>query len=245
MYLPELGLGQIIDKQVMSVKALTEIMIYYYYTSSCEVRGSERMSYNIIEHEFPSLYLGNYEISEGGPVICNNVHIWYPIEWLILERDNQNKRILLLSKYIVDTMEFAEYPSTRGFNTVWSNSGIRKWLNNDFLSIAFSPEEKVMICPTHILPANVNDTPDYLFLLSEAEFTKYFENKSSVAYIYYAFCHDNKGYSLACEKWSWWLRSKGALRDETKYIEKNGGLYLQNSFQNGETGVRPAMWVRY
>lgn len=141
-------------------------------------------------------------------------------------------------------MGFANYPSRRGFNTVWSNSGIRDWLNNDFLSIAFSPKEKALICPTHIPLVNTKDKPDYLFLLSEEEYKKYFENRSSIAYIYDAFCHDSKGYNLNCEKWSWWLRTNSSQRDKTKYIEKDDTLHIQNSVSD-ETRVRPAMWINY
>ena len=66
-----------------------------------------------------------------------------PIEWVVL--DVRKGNVLLLSKQILDYRGFV---STHGGTESWENSDIRKWLNSDFLSSAFSDEEKKYILRT-------------------------------------------------------------------------------------------------
>lgn len=79
-----------------------------------------------------------------------------PIEWYII--DMTDDKICLLSKYVVEIMGF------QGNN--WSQSNIRRWLNNVFYEAAFSDDEKQKICET-VLLNNIGLT---IYNLGEGDF---------------------------------------------------------------------------
>lgn len=100
-----------------------------------------------------------------------------PIEWIVLSKDDNG--ILLLSRYVLDCFP---YNNTFG-NTDWNLCSLRKWLNGDFYSNSFSPEEKEFIL---ISEKNTNNneffgtagginTQDYVFCLSLDEVMEYYE----------------------------------------------------------------------
>lgn len=103
-----------------------------------------------------------------------------PIEWLILENDEENKKVLLMSKYIIDSEKFNKENSY----TTWEKSSIRKWLNDTFYQMAFTEKERERIVEVEVLNKDSvenltiagNDTRDYIFLLSIEESNKYFNN---------------------------------------------------------------------
>ena len=116
------------------------------------------------------------------------------IKWTILDKDEENGRALLVSKYIID----AKYYNEEGGDVTWETSSIRKWLNNDFYNKAFDEKEKELIIET-LLHTNDesgiraytvdekyytiggNDTKDKIFLLSTDEIKKYmWHNKNFV-----------------------------------------------------------------
>ena len=98
------------------------------------------------------------------------------IEWKVL--DKKDGRVLLLSKYGLDTRKYNE-----GYSDVtWENCTMRSWLNGDFLDTAFSSSEKSAI-PTVTLMNSDNpnfetkggsSTNDRVFLLSLEEMRQYF-----------------------------------------------------------------------
>ena len=112
----------------------------------------------------------------------------------MLDKDEENGRALLVSKYIID----AKYYNEEGGDVTWETSSIRKWLNNDFYNKAFDEKEKELIIET-LLHTNDesgiraytvdekyytiggNDTKDKIFLLSTDEIKKYmWHNKNFV-----------------------------------------------------------------
>ncbi len=64
-----------------------------------------------------------------------------PIEWIVLDVDKKTNRALVISRYGLDARAYhsgdwdTQYPT-------WEKSEIREWLNNDFLSAAFTAEEQ-------------------------------------------------------------------------------------------------------
>ena len=105
-----------------------------------------------------------------------------PIEWIILENDVENKKLLLMSKYIIDSEMF----NKENVSTTWEKSSIREWLNKTFYELTFDRDEKEKIIETEVLnndDANMltiagNNTRDYIFLLNIEESNKYFNNSS-------------------------------------------------------------------
>ncbi len=95
------------------------------------------------------------------------------IEWLVLDKD-ENGRYLLLSKLVLDMKPYyAEYSPI----ATWEGSTVRSWLNSSFLNEAFPVSEQALI--PEVLVENTgnakygtyggNNTQDRCFLLSAEE----------------------------------------------------------------------------
>ena len=196
--------------------------------------------------EFSSVLLGSYEYSDGGPIFYNSLHIKYPIEWLILDTDLKNNRMLLLSKNVLDSGEFSDFPQfEKRFKPSWKKSNIRKWLNTVFYNSVFSKEEKAIICEYQTLPPSTGQikTFDKIFLLNEREFNKYFFNKQAMAYMNYLVQDDEEDcITISPEPWPWWLRSTNSEEYLVRYIDRSGNINNTHPAAN-ETGIRPAMWI--
>lgn len=114
-----------------------------------------------------------------------------PIEWIVLDKDTKNKKMLLISKYIIDSkIPYNEEVYIKGGfhndapkNVTWEISDIRKWLNETFYEETFTDEEKSKIKETLLINDDNDeyatlggkDTNDKIFLLSVNEVRKYFE----------------------------------------------------------------------
>lgn len=123
-----------------------------------------------------------YANTDVNDVITFGTYNNEPIEWMVLDKDGDN--YLLLTKYAVEPMT---YYAGDDANDQWEYSDIRAWLNNDFINIAFTDEERDCINTTHLKNdenpySNGNnkkatpgkDTDDKLYLLSYSEFCTYF-----------------------------------------------------------------------
>lgn len=117
------------------------------------------------------------------------------IEWLVLEQKDDS--ILLLSRYIIEKKPFNETDKA----VEWSQSTLRKWLNEDFVKIAFDKNESEQILVSDIdNPGSLSyfadfkykagtaagkKTKDKVFLLSYKEVIDYFDlSKVDKYYIY-------------------------------------------------------------
>ncbi|MBQ3232006.1 MAG: hypothetical protein IJB25_04430 [Clostridia bacterium] len=72
------------------------------------------------------------------------------IEWIVLDADLENEKILLLSLYGLECRNY----HTSGTYPTWEKCDTRLWLNDTFYSKAFSDEEKGRIVPTIIKTQN-------------------------------------------------------------------------------------------
>lgn len=119
------------------------------------------------------VHFGRYEFDgnpENGPE---------PLEWRVLAVEGD--QALLITAYIIDghAIDDAQYTQK---TKPWPQSPIRKWLNGEFMDLAFSPEEKAAILTvTNKTEKNpdyntgkVADSKDQVFYLSLAEAEKYF-----------------------------------------------------------------------
>lgn len=171
------------------------------------------------------------------------------MEWFVLDIDEVNNKMLLLSKSVVDWEVFADCPVLgEGYKTSWNTSYLRSWLNSDFLDKTFTAEEKKLICTTHISPIKRLDkkTLDRVFILNEIEYKKYFPDGSGKAYIKYIREITNKSAEVDIEEWRWWLRDVSQYDDSlVKCVSSFGNeIYLVDSNAD-DVGVRPAMWIKY
>lgn len=190
------------------------------------------------------VYFGTYEQDSN----VNNGK--EKLKWRVL--DVKDGKMFLLTDVCIERKIFH---SIEG-QGIWENSDIRKWLNKEFMDIAFTQDEKAGIVQTTVKNskssdfeyAPMNDTINKIFLLDEREVYRYFDDNMDSNGIY----ADRKaGYTETIRKdlnkWdtyefdyiSWWLRTLG----------KSEGEILNNSMLGGsdadlwKNGIRPAMWV--
>ena len=187
------------------------------------------------------------------------------IEWIVLDCDEENHRVLLLSRFGLDTRPYhSEYA-----DVTWETCSLRAWLNDEFLSAAFSGDEQAAILFTAVdnsdaqgysgwITSGGNNTKDKIFLLSCAEISlyldaKYMENDdgnntaSRIAPTEYAIENgawfDDK-FQTADGRPSgwWWLRSPGGLQSEAAFVTSFGSFF-DDSIIDGSVVVRPAFWL--
>lgn len=156
-------------------------------------------------------------------------------EWIVLAKEDN--RILLVTKDIVEVKKYHEKLE----EVTWETCDIRKWLNEEYIKSAFTPEEKSLIMTTHLENKDNdeysieggNDTEDKVFLLSIDEANNYFtDNDSRIAL-------NNEGTAT----W-WFLRSPGLGNRSAADVKKIGVVYPHgDAINNDFCGIRPAMWI--
>ena len=179
------------------------------------------------------------------------------IEWIVLAV--KNNTALMISKYALDSIQYDQTAESQ----TWENCSLRKWLNNDFLNVAFSQSERKTIIQTlvdnkkmtakdpHIgtqwIPSDANggnNTKDYVYILSGDELETYLDSEKSRQCK--ATKHaENQGALLSVVNnnvW-WWIRSPKTVFG-AHLVNSMGtyDLYKQN-MTLGFT-VRPALWVK-
>ena len=256
--------GNNIRKIVLNVVLIFAIVINIIACSSVDINNSKSDIHNIrlvTDYNDDVLVDGIDAITFGRyPQSKVNDSELEPIEWLVLERDDE--KVLLISKYILECKSYNE----EYIDITWENSTIRKWLNDDFYNIAFNDDEKKKILDSKVVNNVIeykfnggNDTSDKIYLLSSSEVIKYFfktypenENKKVVAKPT-EYSKRNLGnvrvfiegvpgdfwfskYSL------WWLRTPGDEKNEVATIRNTGFLNKKGDrVHNFACGIRPVM----
>ena len=177
-----------------------------------------RLSRNALEME--TMEFGTYLPEKGGER--------RPIRWIVVKKE-QNKA-LLLSAYGLDAKPY----NKRGKAVTWETCTLRKWLNGDFYSDAFTEEEKKRILLTEVrnednprwnTPGG-NDTEDRVFLLSIREAEEWLtqiERRNGA--------------------W-WWLRSPGVSPDWAARVDLVGDILDNgNRVTHSYYAVCPALWI--
>lgn len=100
-----------------------------------------------------------------------------------MEHKKTDGSLLIISRYELDCQTY----HSKGGKVTWENCTLRSWLNNQFISSAFTSSEKSKIQVTSVInEANGNvsggkTTQDSVFLLSISEAKKYFKNDNDEA----------------------------------------------------------------
>jgi len=155
------------------------------------------------------------------------------IEWIVI--DTKGSDVLLLSKYAIDGKAY-----NNKSDASWSNSSLREWLNNGFLSTAFNAAAQRSII-TSSINTDGTVTNDRVFLLSESEVKKYLNNsqcKASVTDYASQVLHPDNRYV------KWWLRGKGEGDGCACYVSPFGDVSKYGDTCTTKLGIRPAMWVK-
>ncbi len=178
-----------------------------------------------------------------------------PIEWTIIDMDEENGTALLLSKHILD-----QQPYNRTDAPVdWKSCTLRTWLNDTFLNIAFTSAEQEVILLTDVPNGNDEgheyykrggpDTQDKIYMLSYAEFNRYmtqdFARSTPTDYAIANGVTVSKDLPTIEGRYSgmWWLRTPGGMYAGDAYrINGYGKLWDVDVNEKG-IGVRPCCWV--
>ena len=176
------------------------------------------------------------------------------IEWIVLDCDAVENKVLLLSRYGLDTKPYHENYE----DVTWEKCSLRSWLNGDFLNTAFTADEQRGILKTNMNNSKSqgysgwntdggNDTVDQIFLLSYLEaFDEYFKDNESrtckptpyaIAKGAYADPSNGNGW--------WWLRSPGSYQTSAALVYYDGSRYSYSvDFVFSNSGcIRPALLV--
>ena len=156
-----------------------------------------------------------------------------PIEWIVLA--SNDTQVLLLSK---DALKCKQY-NTNCTATIWNNSTMRNFLNNDFTNIAFSEAEKQCLI-ADMIDIDVN-AAENVFILSGDEIKKYVRTEDLIC--------KATGFAAGEGVWTdndgacwWWLRDvKG---DHALLVDENGNIDGGSFYVNyGHAGARPAIRI--
>ncbi len=175
-----------------------------------------------------------------------------PIEWIVLDRIDSG--LVLLSAVCLNGLP---YNSTPFEPVTWETCSLRKWLNETFLTAAFSEEEQALI--PEVLNKNEDhslaeteggrETADRVFLLSELETVIYLRSESDRDFIGKASASARAqadGLQVGDNGTaSWWLRSPGMYEWVAQFVDRDGVPYINGANVDMENycGVRPVIWL--
>lgn len=168
------------------------------------------------------------------------------ILWVVLAVEEE--KALLVSLRCLDTQP---YHDVIDGHTTWADSTLRQWLNEDFLTEAFSETEQLLLEETELAnPDNPfywtpggENTVDRVFLLNREEAMEYLTGELKRAevtdYAYAKGCYRNGSRN----GW-WWLRSPGVYSRDAMYLDANGELSVYGYIVHRPGwAIRPAIWI--
>ena len=168
------------------------------------------------------------------------------IEWRVLEV--KGNEALLISRYGLICKPYHRF----NMDISWEDCDLRKWLNEDFLNEAFTPEERQRIRlsdvandekPEFYATSGGNNTQDRIFCLSNAEARRYFKNNRERTCRATALARE-KGLRTLYSGCFWWLRSPGFCQNEASSVYADGSMFPSGFVvRDTRVTVRPAMWV--
>ena len=196
-----------------------------------------------------------YEV--GGTIVFGKYN-GTPIQWYILDIDETNHRLMLVSMDILDSklytaaVENFSVPEP-GLNLEyisWRASSIRIWLNVDFISSAFTSEELARIPTVDITIQMDNSCSDYYSTLIASALAMIVKGNTSDKVFLLSlpevetFLGTN---DMICTKihctTPWWIRSSGCPEHYAPRVLSDGSIQLGD--ERAVLGVRPALWLDY
>ncbi|MBR4342758.1 MAG: hypothetical protein IKP88_08635 [Lachnospiraceae bacterium] len=175
-----------------------------------------------------------------------------PIEWIVLDVDENKGKALLFSKYVLDCRLFNEVEES--CNVTWEYCTLRKWLNKDFYNIAFTDKEKESIAltknknpKTSGFTIDGNDTKDRVFLLTlydllneDYGFSKFYsiedENRRCAATPYAVslglFTLKYQKTKDGLDTCGYWLRSSGDSLQDVVTVNADGSIEIRGQYAN-------------
>ena len=199
------------------------------------------------------VYFGHYlqEDTNSDGVLDDNDEK-QSIKWRILSKDGNDAYVM--SEYILDYKIY-----NWRTDVTWETCTLRKWLNNEFLNMAFTADEQGAIIEQAIVN---DDNPEYGTPGGKNTTDKvYLPSRADMFNTVYGFSVDNhycgdsirkgfatdyakqQGASVDCYDGScaWWLRSPGNNANRALVVTQSG--YMSDFYVDYSAGVRPAMHI--
>lgn len=210
---------------------------WQYFGSGDKMKFAVEIEKNIGDTiEFGSYYINDSDKKE-------------PIEWIIVDKNEEIKTELLISKYALERKKYNEVYAS----TIWQKSDIRKWLNSEFYSEAFENVGSKFILSSpvdnHKNPdyktAEANVTYDKVFLPSYDEIKKYIKDdqlrcKPTKHFKDVGGFVDKYGYV------DWWSRTAGDADNHVLYVSSDGDIEMKGDYvTTDDFAVRPMIRVTY
>ena len=184
----------------------------------------------------------NNSISEGNVLILGNDE--WNNSWIVLKIEDSEA--LIINEECIELLSmngnlsnydphlgrfFMTYPyvpqdAVLNHGEAWKNRGLKKWLNEEYYTCAFSDKEKDLICDNDL---------GKVFILSASEAREYFRENT-----------DRKAEYLNSNM-SWWLRSSTVFENViyNDYVFYDGSINERHiCYLESNIGVRPVMWVK-
>lgn len=194
----------------------------------------KKIDFNSTNDDYDSIKFGNYNGKD--------------LEWFVLDKDTS--RAVLITKNIIDAKQYDEKKEF-----YWEKSGIRKWLNNEFFTEAFTAIEKECIetvdlftyYPSgHPTKKAQSNTKDKVYLIAQEEYINY-GGLDSAKFASVAW----DSIDLGQYDGHFWERTQEKVVRAPKVIRDNGHECLQGdsfhkTFYPSEVlGIRPIICVDY
>ena len=186
---------------------------------------------------------------EFGSYFINDSDKKEPIEWIIVDKNEEIKTELLISKYALERKKYNDVYAS----TTWQKSDIRKWLNSEFYSEAFENVGSKFILSSpvdnHKNPnyktAEANVTYDKIFLPSYDEIKKYLNDEQRRCKPTKHF-KDVGGYVDKYGYVDWWSRTAGDADNHVLYVSSDGDIEMKGDYvTTDDFAVRPMIRVTY
>lgn len=187
-----------------------------------------------------SFFFGSYE--QNGDLSDGQERI----QWLILKQEGN--RVMVISRDILDCQSY----NSQWDNVTWSDCSLRTWLNDTFLTTAFTVDEQKFLAQVenanpdngaYAVPGGSN-TVDRIFLLSLEEASLYFPSDEARTAAVTPWAQTQGVYSGEEDTGIWWLRSPGENKNHAAIVNYWGQIHSEGHLVDlGRHGVRPVIWL--
>lgn len=167
-----------------------------------------------------------------------------PIKWRVLSVNASGTDAFLMAENTLDVQQYHDNEDEKETVT-WENSSLRKWLNDDFINTAFTPDEQNAILETEItnkknqyadssaVPGDGKNTKDKVYLLSFEEATTqsygFTERIEEMEYTQARFTENtdyvNSGGTIKSQDYvgEYWLRTLGNSKGHASAVSTTYG----------------------
>ncbi|MDO4312006.1 MAG: DUF6273 domain-containing protein [Eubacteriales bacterium] len=187
------------------------------------------------------------------------------IEWRVIDADDKNGKLLLLSEYGLDAKPYHE-DSTSDID--WEDCTLRQWLNGEFYESVFTDAEKeeIVLSTSEGFPEHNSrvpgreyiylerETEDNIFLLSYTEVYHYISNETgdetNPARLCYPteYAKNNSDIHIYNDTCGWWLgpaHQGYSDKHDPVVVSSHGAIHVEDDADSREYAVRPAMWIKW